>query len=397
MNMKTTSHVMPTYRRAPLQFVRGQGTWLETTQGEKYLDFAAGIGVSILGHGHPALLAALHEQAQSLWHTSNLFTIPAQEAVADKLCALSFAESVFFCNSGAEAVEGAIKAMRKYHASNKNESRQTIITFAGAFHGRTLATLAASNRAQAQDFGPVPEGFVQCAAFDLAEVAACIDAQTAGILLEPIQGEGGVSVAEPKFLAGLRALCDEHGILLALDEVQCGLGRTGALFAHEKAGITPDIMALAKGLGGGLPCGAVLASAAVGQVMQAGTHGSTFGGNPLAMAVAGTVLDIVARPDFLQHVQDVGLYLHQQLVGLMADYPDILLEIRGTGLMLGIQVQGASPDFVEALRGQKLLSVAAGNNVVRLLPPLNISQDEVRLALTAIRDACKIIKDESET
>ncbi len=385
---------MPTYRRSALQFVRGQGAWLETASGDQYLDFTAGIAVNVLGHAHPKLVAALTTQAQELWHVSNLFTIKGQGVLATKLCASAdFAERIFFCNSGAEAVEGTIKSMRKYHAAKGDTDRVNIITFAGAFHGRTLTTLAAGKREYGAGFGPLPEGFITCAAFDIEAVAALIDNHTAGILLEPIQGESGVREAPLAFLMALRGLCDRHNILLAFDEVQSGIGRTGKMYAYQWADSEPDIVALAKGLGGGFPLGAIMASAAVGDAMQAGSHGSTFGGNPLAMAVGTAVLDEVANPAFLLHVEKQGGYFHQQLARLLDTYPDILLAVRGRGLMLGLQIKGDLQDFIAALTREKLLSVGAGDNVVRFVPPLNITQDEIRTAITAIDAACQTLQN----
>lgn len=387
------SHIMPSYRRSNLQFVRGDGAWLETPDGEKYLDFGSGIAVNTLGHSHPRLVAALKDQAERLWHVSNLYQIPEQEELADILCAHCFADYVFFGNSGAEAAEGMIKAMRKYHAVQGQPQRTKLISFAGAFHGRTLAALAAAgNAAYLEGFGPVPQGFAQADSFDIDAVESLIDANTAGILIEPVQGEGGVRDVGEAFLQALRALCDRHGLLLGFDEVQCGIGRTGRLFAHEWAGVTPDVMAIAKGIGGGFPLGAVLATKAVGEVMQPGTHGSTFGGNPLACAVGTAVMQCVLEDGFLDQIVSTGNYFRQQLSHLVDSYSDIFTEIRGRGLMLGLQCAPPNTEIVEALRAQHLLTVGAGDNTIRLLPPLNVSRQDVKTALAAIEAACQAVR-----
>ena len=391
-----TPHLMETYGRAPLDFVRGAGSRLTTADGTDYLDFGSGVGVNILGHGHPALVAALTAQAEKLWHVSNLYTIAGQEKLAALLCEASFAERVFFCNSGAEAVEGLLKSMRKYHAARGAAERVNIITFAGAFHGRTLAALAAAgNPAHLEGFGPPASGFVQCPDFDLAQVEALIDDTTAGILIEPIQGESGVRDAGAEFLRGLRALCDDHGILLGCDEVQCGLGRTGRLFAHEWAGITPDIAAIAKGIGGGFPLGAVLATEAAGSSMSIGSHGSTFGGNPLAMAVGQAVLEVVLESGFLAEVEASAKYFRKHLVALVEKFPRVLAELRGVGLMVGLKCACPNDALVAGLRAEHMLSVPAGDNVVRLLPPLNVSRDDIDLALAALAAACARIDTEA--
>ena len=380
--------VMPTYARRDLVFERGEGVWLTTVSGERYLDVTGGVAVSALGHAHPALIAALTEQAGKVWHTSNLFRVANQETLAEKLCRLTFADKVFFCNSGAEACEGAIKTARKFHHKIGAPERYRIITFAGAFHGRTLATISAGNQAKhLEGFGPKVDGFDHVDGLDLAATEALIGPETAGILIEPIQGEGGIQVVPPEFLRGLRALCDKHGILLLLDEIQCGMGRTGKLFAHEWAGIEPDIMAVAKGLGGGFPIGAFLATdeAAVG--MLAGTHGSTFGGNPLATAVANAVVDIVSRPDFLAEVARKGLLFKQKLAELQDRYPAVIGEVRGEGLMLGLKLKVPLGDMVAAAEAHKLLAVPAGDNVLRLLPPLIISDDEIGEAVSRLGKA----------
>ena len=387
------SHIMPSYNRADLTFVRGAGAWLESDTGEKYLDFGSGIAVNTLGHAHEKLVATLQKQAEQLWHVSNLYKIPEQEKLADSLCAASFADLVFFANSGAEAAEGMIKAMRKYHAVNGHPERVTLISFAGAFHGRTLAALAAAgNPAYLDGFGPAPQGFVQCDAFDIDKVAALVDDTTAGILIEPVQGEGGVRNVGTAFLRALRALCDAKGILLGLDEVQCGIGRTGKLFAHEWADITPDVMAIAKGIGGGFPLGAVMTTQAVGSVMQPGTHGSTYGGNPLACAVGQAVLDEVQADGFLDHVIAMATYFRQHLARIIDENGDIFADLRGEGLMIGLQCVVPNQDVVAALRGEKLLSVGAGDNTLRLLPPLNVTQEEIDIGLSALEKACHALR-----
>lgn len=376
---------MPTYARADLAFERGEGAWLTATDGERYLDFAAGVAVNLLGHAHPHLVAALTEQANKVWHVSNLYRIPEGERLAERLCAESFADTVFFSNSGAEAMECAIKIARKYHAANGQPERFRIITFEGAFHGRTLATLAAGGQKKhLEGFGPVVEGFDQLPLDDLAAVRRKIARETAAIAIEPIQGEGGVRTPAPHFLKGLRQICDEHGLLLIFDEVQTGVGRTGHLFAHQRVGVTPDVMALAKGLGGGFPIGACLATAAAAKGMTAGTHGSTFGGNPLAMAAGNAVLDVVLAPGFLDRVRQTALLFKQRLAELKDRHPAVLAELRGEGLLIGLRALVPAAELVDALRAEKLLSVAAGDNVVRLLPPLIVGEPEIAEAVARL-------------
>ena len=388
------SHIMPNYARADLSFASGEGAWLTTTDGAKYLDFGSGVAVNTLGHAHPKLTAALSAQAEKLWHVSNLYRIPEQEALADTLCAHSFAELVFFANSGAEAAEGMIKAMRKYHAANGHPEKVTLIGFAGAFHGRTLAALAAAgNPAYLEGFGPVPQGFAHCEELTIEAVEALIGETTAGILIEPVQGEGGVRNVGTTFLRQLRALCDKHDILLGLDEVQCGIGRSGKLFAHEWAGIEPDVAAIAKGIGGGFPLGAILTTEAVGRVMQPGTHGSTYGGNPLACTVGSAVLGEVLSDGFLDHVIDMATYFRQHLARIIDENPHVFSELRGEGLMIGLKCVPLNGDVVAALRDRHLLSVGAGDNVLRLLPPLNIEKQDVDWALAAIEQACADLAD----
>ena len=380
-----TSHLLPTYARVNLAFVRGEGAWLTTTDGERYLDFTAGVAVNALGHAHPHLIEALTEQAKALWHVSNLYRIPQAERLAERLCAATFADLVFFANSGAEAMECAIKVARKYHAANGDPDRFRIITFEGAFHGRTLATLAAGGQKKyLEGFGPVAEGFDQVPFVDIEAVKRVIGPQTAAVLIEPIQGEGGVRVAPPQALQALRKLCDEHGLLLVLDEVQCGVGRSGELFAHQRMGIKPDIMGIAKAIGGGFPLGACLATAEAAKGMTTGTHGSTFGGNPLAMAAGNAVLDVVLAPGFLDHVRRCAVLFNQRLAELKDRHASLIAEIRGEGLLLGLRAVRASAELVDEFRAEKLLTVAAGDNVVRLLPPLIIAEAEIAEAIARI-------------
>jgi acetylornithine/N-succinyldiaminopimelate aminotransferase len=370
--------VMATYARQDLVFERGEGSWLIATNGDRYLDFASGVAVNVLGHAHPKLIAALSAQAEKLWHTSNLYRVAGQEKLAERLVAVTFAERVFFCNSGAEACEAAIKTARRYQYVSGRPERWRIITFEGAFHGRTLATISAGgNEKYLEGFGPPVEGFDHVPFADLAAVEQAIGPETAAIMIEPVQGEGGVNVAPLEYMGALRELCDRHGLLLVLDEVQSGMGRTGALFAHEWADITPDIMAIAKGIGGGFPLGALLATSEATQGMTAGTHGSTFGGNPLAMAVGNAVLDAVVEPGFLDDVRMRALRLRQALAAVQDEHPGLVEDVRGTGLLMGIKVKGAPADVVKAAIAEKLLLAGAGGNVVRLLPPLNTTDEEI--------------------
>ncbi|MBI3433947.1 MAG: aspartate aminotransferase family protein [Proteobacteria bacterium] len=387
-----TSHVLPTYARVDLAFERGEGAWLVATTGERYLDFAGGVAVSALGHAHPHLIAALTEQASKVWHVSNLFRIPGGERLAARLCAESFADQVFFCNSGAEAMECAIKIARKYQAVAGHPERYRIITYEGAFHGRTLAALAAGGQKKYLDgFGPPVEGFDQVEFADIEATKRALGEATAAILIEPIMGEGGVRVVPTRVLRGLRDLCDQHGLLLLFDEVQTGIGRTGTLFAYEQTGVTPDVMAIAKALGAGFPIGACLATAEAANGMVAGTHGSTFGGNPLAMAVGNATLDIVLEPGFLARVRDNALLFKQRLAQLKDRYPTVIAEVRGEGMLIGLRAAVANAELVDALRAERLLTVAAGDNVVRLLPPLIVGEAEIAHAIAAIdRAAARI-------
>jgi len=381
--------LMPTYARAELAFDRGQGPYLYDTEGQRYLDFAAGIAVNSLGHAHPHLVSALAKQAEKLWHCSNLYRIPEGERLAERLCAASFADRVFFCNSGAEALECSFKAARRYHDEQGKPERYRVITVTGSFHGRTLATLsAAANPKHMAGFEPAVDGFDQVAFDNMNELRAAITPETAAVLIEPVQGEGGIRVASPEYLQGLRHVCDEYGLLLILDEVQCGVGRTGRFFAHEEAGIMPDVMAVAKGLGGGFPIGACMTTAAVGDCMTGGSHGSTFGGNPLAMAAGNAVLDVVLDGGFLSRVEHIARVLRERLDDLVARYPDVLADVRGAGLLLGLRCQVPNTELLAAVRAEGLLAVTAGDNVLRLAPPLIIDDSHVEEAVGILQRAC---------
>jgi acetylornithine/N-succinyldiaminopimelate aminotransferase len=383
---------MPTYARAPVAFERGEGPYLISTDGRRFLDFGAGIAVNALGHAHPHLVEALTTQAAKLWHTSNIYQIPGQQRLAERLVEATFADTVFFCNSGAEALECSIKMARKYHSHRGAAERFRIVTFEGAFHGRTLATIAAGGQKKHLDgFGPKVDGFDQVPFGDLEALKQAVGPTTAGLLIEPVQGEGGVRPVLPAFMQALRALCDEHGLLLLLDEVQTGVGRTGKLFAHEWTGVTPDIMAIAKGIGGGFPMGACLATERAAAGLTAGSHGSTFGGNPLAMAVGNAVLDIVLAPGFLDHVNRIANYLRQQLAMVADRNREIVEEVRGQGLLLGLKCKVANNELIDALRERGMLAVGAGDNVVRILPPLIVEEAHVREAIGILNDACAFL------
>ncbi|MFY0612128.1 MAG: aspartate aminotransferase family protein [Hyphomicrobiaceae bacterium] len=386
---------MGTYGRINVVFDRGEGAWLIAKNGDRYLDFGSGIAVNTLGHAHPRLVKALGEQAGKVWHTSNLYRIDGQEKLAEKLVANTFAEAVFFCNSGAEACEGAIKLARRYHFAKGNPERNRVITFEGCFHGRTLATIAAAgNPKHLEGFGPEMPGFDRVATLDLEATRAKIGPETAAIMIEPIQGEGGIRDVPVEILQGLRQLCDEHGILLIVDEVQTGVGRTGKLFAHEWAEISPDVMTIAKGIGGGFPVGAVLATNDAAQGMVPGTHGSTFGGNPLAVAVGAEVLDTVLEDGFLEGVRNKALRLRQELARLQDEHPDMLDEIRGQGLLVGLKLKAPLGDVVNACFDEKLLTVVAGDNVMRLIPPLNVTDEELVDAVNRISTAFTKLKND---
>ncbi len=381
-----TPAVMPVYARTDLAFERGEGAYLFDASGRRYLDFASGVAVTALGHAHPRLLAAVNAQMAKVWHTSNIYRIPGQERVAGKLIANSFADTVFFCNSGAEAMEGVIKLVRKYQHDTGHPERYRVITAEGAFHGRTLATIAAGGQAKhLKGFEPAVDGFDQVPWGNLNVLRAAIRPETAAILVEPIQGEGGIRPATIDYMRGLRATADEFGLLLALDEVQSGMGRTGKLFAHEWAGITPDVMGIAKGLGGGFPVGAVLATEKAAVGMVAGSHGSTFGGNPMAMAAAEAVLDVMLEKGFMAHVQEMGKLLWDETGKLVEAYPQVVAERRGVGLLLGLKCKAPNGDVYRKFLDNGLVTVVAGDNVVRLLPPLIIEKHHVDEAADMMR------------
>jgi acetylornithine/N-succinyldiaminopimelate aminotransferase len=385
----TIAPVLPTYNRAAVSFERGEGARVYTPEGVEYLDFGAGVAVNSCGHAHPHLVKALTDQANKIWHTSNLYQMPGQTKLAERLIARSFADTVFFCNSGTEATELSIKMARKYHYANAQPERVEIITFEGAFHGRTLAALAAGGQEKyLEGFGPKAPGFVQVPFGDRKALEAAIGPNTAGIYIEPIQGEGGIRPVPHEDLRFLRKLCDAHGILLMYDEIQCGIGRTGKLFAHEWADAAPDIMAIAKGIGGGFPLGAVLATENAAKGMVAGTHGSTFGGNPLATAVGNAVLDVVLEDGFLDNVLRQSINLKQKLERLKDQHPTIIEEIRGSGLMMGIKCKVPNTALQKAALDEKLLIIGAGDNVVRLLPPLIVTDADVTEAVNRLERAC---------
>jgi acetylornithine/N-succinyldiaminopimelate aminotransferase len=380
---------LPTYARVDLAFERGEGAWLTTTDGERYLDFASGVAVNALGHAHPYLVKALSEQAEKLWHVSNLYRIPEGERLADRLCAATFADTVFFQNSGAEAIECAIKVARKYQSANGKPERYRLITFEGAFHGRTLAAIAATgNKKYLEGFGPPVEGFDQVPFNDIEAVKRAITPETAGIMIEPVQGEGGVRTAPSPFLRALRKICDDKDLMLIFDEIQTGFARTGDLFAYQRSGVEPDIMPVAKALGGGFPVGACLATTKASKGMTAGSHGSTFGGNPLAMAVGNAVLDVMLADGFIDKVRRTTLLLKQRLAELKDRHASVITEVRGEGLLIGLRMVPPASAMVDELRAEKMLTVSAGDNVVRLLPPLIIGETEVAEAIDRIDRAC---------
>ena len=383
------SAILPVYAPPNLSFERGEGSYLFGSDGRRYLDFGSGIAVTALGHAHPHLVKALQEQAAKLWHTSNLFKIPGQQKLAQRLVDATFADTVFFTNSGAEAVECGIKMVRKYFDDNGQPERYRIIGFEGSFHGRTMATLAAAgNKKYLAGFEPNVDGFDIVPFNDLPALKKAIGPETAAILIEPVQGEGGVRPVPPQFLKALRDLCDEHGLLLFLDEVQSGMGRTGKLFAHEWAGVTPDIMAVAKGLGGGFPVGACLATENVGQCKTPGTPGATFGGNPRAMAVGNAVMDVMLKDGFLEDVRQKANHFRQQLSMLADKHPDVIEDVRGSGMLMGLKCKKANTALVDAMRERGMLAVTAGDNVVRLLPPLTVSESEISEGIDIIDAAC---------
>ncbi len=385
-----TFPLMPTYARADIAFDRGEGAYLFDLKGRRYLDFAAGVAVNSLGHSHPHLVETLRDQAAKLWHTSNLYQIPDQERLAERLVAASFADMAFFCNSGAEAIECALKIARRFHDGAGTPARFRVLTFSGAFHGRTMTTIAAGGQAKhLEGFGPDVDGFDHAEFGDLKAAAEAIGAETAAIMVEPIQGESGIRTPPPGFLKGLRDLCGEHGLLLIFDEVQTGVGRTGRLFAHEWDGVEPDMMAIAKGLGGGFPVGACLATAKAAAFMDPGSHGSTFGGNPLAMAVANAVLDVVLEGGFLERVRRTAGALNQRISALVAEYPSVFAEVRGAGLLIGLRCEAANGDVIAAARARGLLLAPAGDNVARLVPPLIVGESEIDEAIAILESVCK--------
>lgn len=384
--------VLPTYNRAPIAFVKGEGSWLTAEDGSRYLDLGAGIAVNALGHTHPALVKAVTDQAAKLWHVSNLYRIPEQEKLAEMLVEATFADTVFFTNSGTEAAELAIKMARKYHYDHDQADRVEIIAFEGAFHGRSTGAIAAAgSEKMVKGFGPLMPGFRQLKWGDHDAIRAAITTRTCAVIIEPVQGEGGIRTVPDQCLKGLRDLCDETGTLLIFDEVQCGMGRTGKLFAHEWAGVTPDIMMVAKGIGGGFPLGAVLATEAAASGMVAGTHGSTYGGNPLGCAVGAAVMEIVSDDAFLDEVSRKAALFRQGLEGLVASHPSVFEAVRGQGLILGLKCKASNLDVVKAAYGEHLLTVPAADNVLRLLPALNIPDADIAEALARLdRTATRI-------
>jgi acetylornithine/N-succinyldiaminopimelate aminotransferase len=394
-----SDHIMGVYSRTPLAFERGEGARLYTTDGEAYLDCMAGIAVNALGHANPKLVAVLKAQAEKLWHVSNIFTIPGQEKLAKALTDATFADEVFFTNSGAEAIECAIKTARKYHWAKGRPERIDIVGFDGSFHGRTLAAVNASgNASYLEGFGPPMPGFVHLKFGDMEALRAAVGPTTAAIILEPVQGEGGARSWPAEDLTAIRKLCDETGTLLIYDEIQCGLGRTGKLFAYEWADdAAPDIMAIAKALGGGFPVGACLATAEAGRGMTVGSHGSTYGGNPLAMAVGEASLAELTRPELMAHVREIVGYFTQQLSGLTERYPDVVEEIRGKGLLIGLKLRTPNREFMQHARDQHLLIAGGGDNCVRLLPPLNLTLAEASEAIGKLEGACEAARAKAQS
>jgi acetylornithine/N-succinyldiaminopimelate aminotransferase len=387
---------MGVYSRATLAFERGEGVRLYSTDGDEYLDCVAGIAVNGLGHAHPKLVQALTEQAQKLWHVSNIYRIPEQEALADRIAEETFADVVFFTNSGTEAIELALKAARKYHAARGEPERIDIITFEGAFHGRSYAAVnAGGNPSYLEGFGPRLPGYIHLPFGDMDALKAAIGPTTAAIMIEPVQGEGGARAVTDANLREMRRMCDEIGALLIFDEIQCGMGRTGKLFACEWAGVEPDIMAVAKALGGGFPIGACLATNKAAEGMTFGTHGSTYGGNPLGTAVALTAFNEIAKPQMLEHVRELAGYFGQQLQGLLDRYPDVIAEIRGKGLLIGLKLIPNNREFMQLARDQHLLIAGGGENCVRLLPALIMTVDEAREVVTKLEAACQAARDKA--
>lgn len=384
------SSVLPVYRRSHIVMTRGEGVYLISSDGDRYLDFASGIAVNALGHCHPHVVDALKKQADILWHCSNMYRMEGLEKLAERMSSISFADKVFFCNSGGEAVECGLKMIRKYHDEKGQADRYRIITMTGGFHGRTMACISAGgNDIARKGYEPLLDGFDRVPLNDLEAVEKAIGPQTAGILVEPIQGEGGIHVATDAFLQGLRALADKHGLLLFFDEVQCGMGRSGTWFAHESSGITPDIMSVAKGIGNGFPLGACFANDKAASAMAPGTHGSTYGSNPMAMAVGNAVFDVMSETGFLEHVTQMGKQLKAGLEDFVSAHPNLCKEVRGRGLILGIEMQVPAMDMVERLRKEKLLMTAAEGNVLRIVPPLIIERNHVEEALTIMQRVAK--------
>ncbi|MBL4740849.1 MAG: aspartate aminotransferase family protein [Sneathiella sp.] len=382
--------LLSNYAPAELSFEKGEGAYLMGNDGRRYLDFAAGIAVTSLGHSHPKVVEAITEQASKLFHVSNIFTIPGQKELAAKLVNATFADAVFFCNSGAEANECGLKMIRKYQSENGSPERFRVIAFEGSFHGRTLATIAAAGQDKLLNgFGPVMDGFDQVPVGDIDAVKAAITSETAGVIIEPILGEGGIQVVDPEFLRALRALCDAEGLVLMFDEIQTGMGRTGKLFAYEHLGMSPDIMSSAKALGNGFPVGACLAVEKVAKCMTVGSHGTTYGGNPLAMAVAGAVVDVMTEDGFMDRVGQVAGHLKQSLNGDVDRYPSVLEELRGVGLHLGLKCKVENTKLLKALQANGVLTVAGGDNVVRLLPPLIIEEEQISELISALETACE--------
>ena len=390
---KAQSHLMGVYNRAPLAFDHGKGARIWSTTGEAYLDCVAGISTDGLGHCHPVLVEALEKQGNKLWHVSNIFQIPGQEALADQLCAATFADVVFFTNSGTEAIECALKLARKYQTAQGKPDKIDIIGFDGSFHGRSYAAVNASgNPSYLDGFGPRLPGYQQVAFGDVDALNAAMGENTCAVIIEPVQGEGGARSASDEYMREIRRLCDEHGALLILDEVQCGMGRSGKLFAHEWAGITPDVMAIAKALGCGFPVGACLATSEAAKGMTVGAHGSTFGGNPLAMAVGLAAFGEISKPETLANVNAVASYFNQQLEGLRQRYPDIIVDIRGRGLLIGVKLIPNNREFMAMARDQHLLVAGGGDNCVRILPPLNLTLDEAREAMEKFEATCEAVR-----
>ncbi|MEQ1704822.1 MAG: aspartate aminotransferase family protein [Rickettsiales bacterium] len=386
------SAVLPVYRRSNITISRGEGVYLFAPDGTRYLDFAAGIAVNSLGHSHPHLVSALKEQADILWHCSNMYQMPELNRFAQRLTAACFADKVFFCNSGGEAVECGLKILRKYHDANGNPERYRVITMEGGFHGRSFACISAGgNEIARAGYGPLLDGFDRVEFNNLQAVEAAITPETAAILVEPIQGEGGIREAKHEFLQGLRRIADKYGLLLFIDEVQCGMGRTGSLFVHQQSGVVPDIVSVAKGIGGGFPLGACLVTDKVASCMSAGTHGSTYGSNPLAMAVGNAVLDIMLAPDFLRQVEAVGRLLKEQLSAIVLEFSSLFSEVRGRGLMLGMQAKIPHIKLVENLRENGLFTSPAEDSIIRITPPLIIEEKHVNEAADIIRRTCREI------